>query len=83
MDNRKMLLRQKLKINKQKSLRVTLMSTLPRDMATTIEDCSLITSPELERILDKVQKNGTLSYIKMILQLNTVSIEKNTVGNMK
>ncbi|MEC1636897.1 hypothetical protein P9D98_20235 [Bacillus mojavensis] len=63
MDNRKMLLRQKLKINKQKSLRVTLMSTLPRDMstlprdmATTIEDCSLITSPELERILDKVQK---------------------------
>lgn len=32
------------------------MTTLPRDMATTIDDCSLITSPELERILDKVQE---------------------------
>lgn len=56
MDERKMLLNHKLKINKQKSQRSKLMNLLPKDMSTVIEKSNLIISPELERILDKVHE---------------------------
>lgn len=56
MNERKMLLKQKLRINKQKSLRVELMKLLPPDMSVVIEKSELITSPELEKILEKVHE---------------------------
>lgn len=54
MSERKILLQQKIKVTKQKFKRNELMNILPKDMASVIEKCEIITSPELEKILDKV-----------------------------
>jgi len=54
MSERKILLQQKIKVTKQKYKRNELMNILPKDLAAVIEKCEIITSPELDKILDKV-----------------------------
>ncbi|MDA7027568.1 hypothetical protein PJ311_13345 [Bacillus sp. CLL-7-23] len=56
MNDRQKLLNQKLKINKQKNQRIKLMDLLPKKLATVINKSELITSPEREKILDKVHE---------------------------
>ncbi len=56
MDERKRLLQQKIKVNKQKYQRINLMKLLPKYISSVIEKSELITSPELERILNKVHE---------------------------
>ncbi|MED4402580.1 hypothetical protein ABET41_09715 [Metabacillus fastidiosus] len=56
MDERKALLQQKIKINKQKSQRNKLIDFLPQDISTVLEKCDLITSPKLDRILDEIHQ---------------------------
>lgn len=55
-ERKKILLQQKIKVNKQKSQRKTLMCMLPKDISCEIEDSDLITSPRLEKILDTVHE---------------------------
>ena len=54
MNDRKLLLQQKIKITKQKNQRNVVINTLPKDLATILEKCEIITTPELDKILDKV-----------------------------
>ncbi|PGM49017.1 hypothetical protein [Bacillus sp. AFS053548] len=54
MNERKLILQQKIKVSKQKKQRNVLINTLPQELATVLENCEIITSPELDRILDKV-----------------------------
>ena len=54
MDERKIQLQQKVKVNKQKNQRKILMDMLPKEMSQVIENTDLITSPELEKILNTV-----------------------------
>jgi hypothetical protein len=54
MDQRKKLLQQKIKVNKQKNQIKVLMNMLPQDMSDVMKNTDLITSPELEQILDAV-----------------------------
>ncbi|TCM87923.1 hypothetical protein EV294_1163 [Paenibacillus sp. BK033] len=56
MDERRLLLSQKLKINKQKNQRINLINSLPLDMSNVIEKSDLITSPESDKILDKIHE---------------------------
>lgn len=51
-----MRLKRKVKIAKQKSQRYKLMRLLTEDMSTVIEKSDVITSPELEIILNKVHE---------------------------
>ena len=54
MNKRKKLLQQKVKVNKQKRQRQKLITMLPKDMSDVIENTDLVTSPELEKILETV-----------------------------
>jgi hypothetical protein len=54
MNERKILLQQKIKVTKQKNQRNELMNILPKELTSFIEKCEIITSPDLEKILDKV-----------------------------
>ncbi|NPC93583.1 hypothetical protein HOO54_15385 [Bacillus sp. WMMC1349] len=56
MIDRQKLLKQKLKINKQKSLKIKLMDLLPKKLATVINKSEVIISPEREKILNKVHE---------------------------
>ncbi|MGG3889530.1 hypothetical protein [Metabacillus fastidiosus] len=70
MDNRKILLQQKIKLNKQRSRGKLLMKMFPQDMSNVIENTDLITSPELEKILETVNKkwNNELHTHNFIIQ---------------
>lgn len=56
MDERKRLIQQKIKVVKQKNQRTNLMNLFPKHISSVIEKSELITSPELERILNKVHE---------------------------
>ncbi|WP_163537260.1 hypothetical protein [Gracilibacillus sp. YIM 98692] len=56
MDERKILLQQKIKVNKQKGQRKILVDMLPKDLSHVIENSDLITSPELEKVLNSVHE---------------------------
>uniref|UniRef100_UPI003F491CBF hypothetical protein n=1 Tax=Niallia taxi TaxID=2499688 RepID=UPI003F491CBF len=74
MDERKKLLQQKIKVNKQKSQRRMLMNILPQDMSDVIENTVLINSPELEIILETVHRrwnNGLHSHNFLIHYKNS------------
>ncbi len=56
MKERKILMQQKIKRNKQKNQRYDLINRLPYRLTSEIEKCELIFSPEVDEILDKVNK---------------------------
>ena len=56
MDERKRRMQQKIKVVKQKNQRTNLMNLFPKYISIVIEKSELITSPELERILNKVHE---------------------------
>jgi hypothetical protein len=68
MDDRKVLLQQKIKVNKQRSLRTKLVNLLPKDMSEVFEKSELITSPEFEKSWISFTRNGTMNYTEEILQ---------------
>lgn len=76
MDERKKLLNQKLRINKQKIHRGILIKLLPQDMSTVIEESELITSPELEKILDKVHEKWNFELHKSDFAINYSNFRK-------
>ncbi|MGE8034144.1 hypothetical protein [Lysinibacillus sp. NPDC093692] len=56
MDERKRRMQQKIQVVKQKNQRTNLMNLFPKHISSVIEKSELITSPELERILNKVHE---------------------------
>ncbi|WP_243763896.1 hypothetical protein [Bacillus sp. XF8] len=76
MDERKMRLKQKLKIANQKSGKYKLMSLLPKDMSTVIEKSDVITSPELETILNKVHEKWNFELHKGDFVINYSNFRK-------
>lgn len=56
MDERKRLMQQKIEVNKQKNQRTNLMNLFPEHISIVIEKSELITSPELEKILNNVHE---------------------------
>ncbi|WP_165346800.1 hypothetical protein [Gottfriedia acidiceleris] len=70
MSERKIQLQQKIKVTKQKYKRKELMNILPKDLASVIEKCEIITSPELEIILDKVHAKWNYDLHKVDFILN-------------
>ncbi|MED3803893.1 hypothetical protein P4562_18370 [Lysinibacillus xylanilyticus] len=76
MDERKILLQQKIKVNKQKNQRTNLMNLLPKDISIIIEKSDLITSPELERILNKVHEKWNYELHKGDFAINYSGFRK-------
>lgn len=65
MDERKRRMQQKIQVVKQKNQRTNLMNLWPKDISSVIEKSELITSPELERILNKVHEKWNYELHKM------------------
>ncbi|MDF2086415.1 hypothetical protein [Bacillus pseudomycoides] len=76
MDERKMRLKRKVKIAKQKSQRYKLMRLLTEDMSTVIEKSDVITSPELEIILNKVYEKWKFELHKWDFVINYSNFRK-------
>ncbi|MGG3927054.1 hypothetical protein ABET51_13755 [Metabacillus fastidiosus] len=73
----------RIQINKQKSQRNKLIDLLSQDISTAIENYDLITSPKLDRILDKIHQKWNYELHKEEFVKNMVISEKNLVGNKK
>ncbi|XRG79814.1 hypothetical protein V5E38_05710 [Rossellomorea sp. GAMAL-10_SWC] len=76
MNDRKLLIQQKFKVTKQKNQRNELLNILPKDLATVIEKCEFITTPELEKILDKVHEKWNYDLHKGDFILNYSNFRK-------
>jgi len=76
MSERKKLLQQKIKVTNQKYKRKELMNILPKDLASVIEKCEIITSPELDKILDKVHAKWNYDLHKGDFILNYSNFRK-------
>lgn len=76
MDERKLLLNQKLKLNKQKNWKRKLINELPRDLSTIIDKSEIITSPKSEIILDKVHEKWNFELHKSDFAINYSSYRK-------
>ncbi|MBO9128513.1 hypothetical protein [Bacillus sp. 165] len=76
MNERKILMQQKIKVTKQKYKRNELMKILPKDLSSVIEICEMITTPELEKILDKVHAKWNYDLHKGDFILNYSNFRK-------
>lgn len=76
LEEQKNLLKQKLRINKQKNQRKQLVKLLPQDISTIIEKSELITSPELEKIIDKVHEKWNFELHKNDFVINYSNFRK-------
>jgi hypothetical protein len=76
MNERKILLQQKIKVNMQKNRRNVFLNLLPKELASVIEQCEIITSPELEKILENVHAKWNYDLHKGDFILNYSSFRK-------
>ncbi|WP_410983142.1 hypothetical protein [Bacillus cereus] len=76
MDERKVRLKQKIKMAKQKSQKHKLISLLPQHISAVIEKSSVITSPELETILNKVHEKWNFELHKGDFVINYSNFRK-------
>jgi len=76
MNERKILMQLKFKVTKQKYKRNELMKILPKDLVSVIEKCEIITSPELDKILEIVNLKWNYDLNKWDFILNYSDFRK-------